>query len=118
VDVRWIKHAGKDILYVDYRGAKDEVEMLGLLRRAIEIEASLSEKKVELCNFEGTFGSAGMMAELNKSGKQRNEKMAKVAVIGISGVKKVLFNSYIAVTGSSNVRIFEDESKALDWLAE
>ncbi len=116
MEVKWVKHAGKDVLYVDYRGAKGEDEMIAILRRAIAIEATLTEKKPELCNFEGTYGTEKIMGELNKSGKQRDEKISKIAVIGIVGVKKLLYKSYVAFTGAKNVKMFEAEDQALEWL--
>ncbi len=116
MEVKWVQHAGKDVLYVDYRGAKGEDDMLNILRRAVEVEATITEKKPELCNFEGTFGTEKIMGELNKSGKQRDEKISKIAVIGIVGVKKVLYKSYVAFTGAKNVKVFETEDQAFEWL--
>lgn len=55
MDVKWIEFQGNKILYVDYRGAKDESEMMKILNQDVEIEKTLKEKVPLLANYENTF---------------------------------------------------------------
>lgn len=46
-----------------------------------------------------------------------NEHMECSAVLGITGLKKILFNGYNRATGATNVKTFDSKEEALDWLA-
>ena len=117
MQVKWIEYKGKKILSVDYRGANSLEDMVNVLHQEVNIEKTLKEKTVVLANFEGTHGSGEYMSELKKLGKEvRNEKTSKTALLGITGVKKVLLSAYIAFTGDKNLRPFDNEEDALAWL--
>ena len=43
-------------------------------------------------------------------------KMKPQEVIGISGMKTILLDGYILFTGAKDLKIFNTEAEALDWL--
>lgn len=45
-------------------------------------------------------------------------KIQKTATVGITGIKKILFKAYIVFTGQKDVKLFDNQKEALDWLTE
>lgn len=57
------------------------------------------------------------MSRLKELGNTVFKKHMKCsAVLGISGLKKILFDGYNRATGSTNVKAFNSREEALDWL--
>ena len=48
--VEWIEYKGKQILYVEYSGAKNDSELISILHQEIEIEKQMNEKILCLVN--------------------------------------------------------------------
>jgi hypothetical protein len=114
--VEWIEYKGKKILYVEYSGAKDDDELIGVLHREVEIEKTLTEKTLCLVTVANAHAGTRYMDELKKLGKEvRNEKVAKTATLGVEGIQRVLFNAYILFTGEVN-KTFSSEEEAKEWL--
>ena len=114
--VKFIEYNGKEILYIDHRGAKNDIELLQILHKGIEIEKTLKENSLALANFENTFLSYQVMEEMKKSGKHRKKVMKKLALVGISGMKVIFLRAYIEFTGQKNIKTFNTEEEAFDWL--
>jgi hypothetical protein len=119
MEIKWIEHKGRKILYDDFRGAKNENELMELLYQAIEIEKKSAEKFLLLINVENTYMTQKYMDEVKRSGKEyRNEKALKTALVGITGLKKILYQGYIAFTGNTKTKPFDNEEAAKDWLVQ
>jgi len=117
MEVKMIDVKGKKVLYVDYRGASNEDDMLANLKKEIEIERTLTEKTLLLSNFQDTYVSPNYMNEVNKTGKEiRSKIISKTALVGIQGVKSILLRSYITFTGQKEMKTFDTEELAKDWL--
>lgn len=59
------------------------------------------------------------MDEVIKVGKLvLKKKIEKTAVLGICGVKKILFKAYLHYSGQKNVKVFCTREEALKWLTE
>jgi hypothetical protein len=119
MEVKWLNHGGKKILYGDYRGAKTETELINILKEVIELEKKGEGKLLELANFSDTYIGTNFMNEVNKSGKDiRAKYVAKTALVGVTGLKNVLLMGYITFTGQKNIKSFSTENEALRWLIE
>jgi hypothetical protein len=117
MEVKWIEQKGKKILLVDYRGAKNVDDMISILKQETEIERISTDKVSVLANFEKAYYYPKYMEELKKLGKEvRNEKTYKTALIGIVGAKKIFMQAYITFTGDKNLKTFDNEEEAKDWL--
>jgi dihydroxyacetone kinase len=116
MDVKWIDHKGKNILYIDYRGVIEQSDSIKLLRKAIEIEKNSNGNLLILQNFEGTFANNEYMTEVKKLGKEVKDKVLKNAIVGISGIKKILFSAYVSISGERNIKTFESEEEGKEWL--
>ena len=57
--------------------------------------------------------------KLNKVGNAvLKAKIQKTATVGITRIKKILFKAYITFTGQKDVKLFDNQKEALDWLIE
>jgi hypothetical protein len=51
-----------------------------------------------------------------KVGKQYQQKIVRQAYIGITGLKNILLQGYGKFTSAKDLKSFEKEADALDWL--
>jgi hypothetical protein len=116
--VKWMDHKGKKILYADYRGLKPE--QIDSLARETDAKLAASPMKVLfLTNIEGAVVTTETMLNVKKSaGSVLRDKVEKIAVVGVTGVKKVFFDAFVIALGKTNARSFRTEKEALDWMVE
>ena len=115
--VSWIEYKGKKILFSDYRGCHSTDAMLKFLYDEIEILHQQNEKVLVMANYNDCSPTGEYFHAVKKFGKETlKAKTSKTATIGINGVKRLLFNTYISFTGDYHVRLFNDEETALEWL--
>ena len=76
--------------------------------------AESPDKVLVLANVEGAAIST--LETIKRGGKGRiAPKVAKSALLGVTGLKDILLRAYNTFTGSS-ARSFSIEAEALDWL--
>lgn len=113
-----ILYKGKEILYTDYRGCKTDTELIAVLDEAAQILESRKDKVLGLSNYEGIFAGQDFMNRIKQVGREvASKKFDRSAAIGVTGLKQILFQAYIAFTGDKNTRAFSSEEEAKDWLA-
>jgi hypothetical protein len=112
----FIEYKGKKILYVNYQGIKETETAISILHKAVEIERKSDGNLLLLQNYNETFGSQEFMTEIKKLGKEVSDKVKKNALIGISGIKKILLGAYTAFSGERNIKTFSTEEEAKEWL--
>ena len=109
-------HKGKQILYVDY-GRLNIDDMIKLLYNTCHVLKKFNEKALLLTNFENAKVSTQFMSEVKHLGKEViTQKAAKTALLGIYGVRKKLVKDYILFTSEENLKTFETEQEAIEWL--
>ena len=113
--VTWIDYKGRKILYADYRGLRNEEAMLQNLKIEADFYAKTNLKILSLNDYRDSVVSSDFMNKINELGKATKNKTDKAAVLGISGLKKILINGYARVTGQ-HVKVFEDEITAKEYL--
>jgi hypothetical protein len=119
VKSRWIEHKGKRILYIDYAnfgrdlaGLKAESDaVVGLVSR--QPEGSI----LGLTDVQGTMFSAEVVDIIKKSGAVVGKYLVrrKHAIIGISGVRMVIYQAITRVLGEAP-KLFDSAEQAMDWL--
>ncbi|WP_420580361.1 hypothetical protein [Reichenbachiella sp.] len=119
MSIQHITHEGKAIMYADYSACKQSDQQLALLEEvAVEI-AKTPEPTLLLVSYEGVSGGIAYMNRLKELGNTVfKEHMKCSAVLGINGIKKILFNGYNRATGATNVSAFDSRDEALDWLVK
>ncbi len=117
MEVKWIEHQERKIVYVDFRGARNGEDLLTVLYQFADLLKRSPGKVLSLLNFENVYPTTGFMSEAKKLGKEIGlEKMGKSAYIGVTGLKNVLFQAYLRFTGQGETELFDTEEKAKDWL--
>ena len=113
--IGWIEHKGKPILINDLNGLDDK----GIAEQMIKYEKIVFDKKVshihtlsDITN--ATFGSSSM-SELKRIAISTKPFVSKYAIVGITGIKSVLFNA-VRQFAKKNLDSFKTIEEAKDWL--
>ena len=117
---KWIEHKGKRILYVDFRKLDPKAVLL-LMRQSDDMVLASPTKVLYLGNIEDATVSREVMGQLRQyADKSVRKKFERLAVVGVTGVKKVFFDAFVAMLDKSGVQVksFRTEEEALKWLAE
>ncbi|MFN8255772.1 MAG: hypothetical protein U0W24_08805 [Bacteroidales bacterium] len=115
MSLSYINYKGKTILFVDYKGCKTASEMIGILEKVKELYEKSSTPFLALNDFTGTFGSSEFLNAASKHKELFDAKTIKTAVLGITGLKKVLLNGYNAFVKKKQVP-FDTKEEALEYL--
>jgi hypothetical protein len=111
--VKWMDYKGKQILYVDFRKLREE-EVVETVELEAKMLAEATGQVLVLANVEGaTVSSLGRIKQVGKEGIK--PRIAKSALVGVSGLKEILLRAYNSFTGST-ARSFATETEALEWL--
>jgi hypothetical protein len=115
--LKWITHQGKQILYVDFSDCKTEQAMIQLAEEEAKEVLAQPGKVLAINNMTGTSIGTDFMNVVKKFGKEIGPaKIAKGAVLGITGLKGILFDGFLRATGDSTTKSFNTEQEALSWL--
>lgn len=114
--IEHIVHNDKKIVVINWFECKNQDEMIQLLKDVnIEFRRS-GENILTLEDYTNIFVSNKFMMAAKKLGKEvLAKKRAKGAILGITGVKKVLLNSYNHFTEDKLIP-FNTKQEALDYL--
>ena len=114
----WIEHKGKKILYTNIASQKTEelLDIVDRLRQVIEREPPNSV----LCICDVTDGKTNpqMIQALKEFAVYIDPYMKTIVLLGIEGLKTILFNSVLMFTRSKKIFLKNSKEEALDWLAE
>jgi len=115
--IEWIQHKGKKIAYIKYLGLKPEA-MLDLVREATKaIIAAKSDEILSLTDISDCFVTPEFMELSKQQSAISLPHTKKAAIVGVSGVKKVLLRTLNAFAAKPRVP-FDTVEEAKDWLAE
>lgn len=116
--ISWIEYKGRKILHTVYTGHTHE-ENIRLLEEQGEYERR-DPNLLILSDYQGTHASQEYMDRVKAYGKnfRSGPTNVKNAVIGIDGLKKILFDAYIRFTGDKSTKTFNTEEEAKEWLVE
>ena len=111
----WITHEGRSIIYTDFRDCRSEAEMEALFEKAVQMVLASPEPVLTMNNFDGVSPSAAFLRRLRTRGADYRHKVRAKAVLGVTGVKKTLINTYSVLTGI-DARAFDTGAEALAYL--
>ncbi len=113
--VSWITHKGTRVLRIDYSGLKGE-EILPVIAQVAALYKTQTKGSVLcLCDVRNAIGTQESVDALKGLVRTTREYDKRVAVLGISGLKKA-FLALINVFAKHTMQAFDDEQAALDWL--
>jgi hypothetical protein len=115
VATNWIVREGKRILYTDFRNCVSEAEMEALFEKAARIVEESPTPVLTLNNFEGVAASLDFVRAMRTRARDYQHNVKAKAVLGVTGVKRTLLNTYSVLTGI-DARGFETEAEAIAYL--
>ncbi|MFH1459563.1 MAG: STAS/SEC14 domain-containing protein [Candidatus Omnitrophota bacterium] len=115
--IRWIVYKNKRILLVDLsgiRGFKGEGEQLA--KAAADFVDKLREYElIELIDVRNSFGDLESVKTMKELSKKLKPHIKKSAIIGVSGIKKVILDA-INSFAERKIKPFNTEEEAKEWL--
>ncbi|MBN1591422.1 MAG: hypothetical protein JW888_18055 [Pirellulales bacterium] len=119
---RWITYGDKRILYCDYThfALSDFDELKAELDTVVALLLQEPEKSVlALTDIRGSIASRPVIAMFKRAATVTAKHVRKQAVVGVTGLKKVLFDAVVYVSRQP-AKAFGDleEEEAKDWLVE
>ena len=111
---------GKRVLYADFRKLDSKAVLL-LMKESDDLVLASPTKVLYLGNIEDATVSREVMSQLKQyANKSVRNKFERLAVVGVTGVKKVFFDAFVAMLDKSGVQVksFRTEEDALKWLVE
>jgi hypothetical protein len=115
-----INHNGKEILFVDYKGVKDEDEMIHVLHDAQNLIVKEGKEYLQLVDITDAYATPKYMAEAKKVAKETPQVAKKRAIVGIhSAGRRILLEAYnLVISKGSGLKPFKNLEEAKDWLAQ
>ena len=91
--------------------------MISVLRESEKELDKLTFAVPLLIDFSDSFANQEFMDAVTVSGKKYDHLISKSAILGITGIKKVLMNAYYTLTGQRNrSKNFDKKTDAMDFL--
>jgi len=115
----WKTHNGKRFFYADYSDLDMDHEKLALENDRVDamIRAEREGSVLAITNVENTVATREIMDILKKSAFRTKPYIIRHAVLGVSGIRKILADSIIRFSGQP-IRLFDDMESAKEWLVE
>jgi hypothetical protein len=115
--VRFITHAGKKILHLDFARCKPD-EALAIIATAKKVIAQQpAQSLLTLTDVTDTRFSDAVAQEMKHFTAHNRPYVRAAAVVGVTGLKRIIFEAVIAFSGRK-VTTFDTIEKAKQWLAE
>jgi hypothetical protein len=114
--IQQINYKNKKLLYGNHSGlrGKELVENVSNLSKKVLL--SDESEILVLSNFSDTYANEELSEYLrSQEVKMTGQKMTKIAVVGITGIKKIFLNVYNQFIGGKT-KAFETEDEAKEWL--
>jgi hypothetical protein len=111
----WIDYKGKEILYDDYSGLTGD-EMAKLIPVITHLTFESGKKDILLIvDVSNGYANKAAVSQFGESGNISKHLLTKTAVLGITGVKKILLNVVNTIT-SLNAKPFSSAEEAKEYL--
>lgn len=116
MSISFINHGGESVMFADYRECKRPEQQIELLDKVADMMKTKQNVRL-LVDYNGIAAGPNYMSKLKDYGNTVFKKhMICSAVLGINGLKKILFNGYNRATGANNIKALDDREEALNWL--
>lgn len=116
---KFIDCKGKPIYYVDYSNIKTSEEFLAIIKSTNAFREKVKRDGMKdllmLVNISGSFVYGDVLAEIKEAASLTKELIAKEAIVGITGSKKILLK-ILQSFSKMDFKIFDTEAEAKEWL--
>ena len=117
MSIEWIQYAGRRILHVDYRDCRTQDDMIAQLDEVTRMVGGESGTLLALTNLEGCGIGPEFMDKAKHYAKDVwVKKDARHAIVGITGLTKILLHGYLTFSGSQHTKPCATEDEAKAWL--
>jgi hypothetical protein len=117
MSIEWVEYKGKKILYIEYKNLSPE-QMLNQIKEATKIlVATNSKENLTLTDMTGSFVNDEFLELAKEQGKISLSVTKKAAIVGVTGIKKLLLNVVNTVSPLSR-KPFDNIDDAKEWLIE
>jgi hypothetical protein len=116
--VEFIEHKGLKVMLLDVSFGSNARENLAAFDQAREMIAKEPPKSVRLLtDVTRTHYTTEAVDGMKEFSKAVTPHILASAAVGVSGIKRIVLQSLIKLSGR-HIEVFEEREKALDWLAE
>lgn len=117
---KWIEHKGKQIFYQDFSGIDiDRSEVV--LKELDEVQEVVSQRPLNsvlvLADFRETSMGRDLFRAMTDSSNKTKAHVRKTAVLGVTGIKRMLANNLMSLT-RQELKLFDEEEDAKNWLVQ
>jgi len=117
MSINWIEHAGRKILYFDYRNCMTQEDMIDQLDRGDRNRPRFVGSPACADEPRGLWHRPGFHEQGQTHARDVYvKKDARHAIVGIVGFTRMLLHGYIAFSGSQHTRLLATEDEAKKWL--
>ncbi len=105
------------MLIADYSGLAGK-DLMGVFNISYNTQKEAGTDVLLLTEFTDARANGEIVNALKEAGKELDEDMKKIAVVGLNGFQKIFYNGYLSFTGQRNkVKLFDSRGEAISWLA-
>ena len=115
--IEWIQHQGKEILFNDRNGLRDD-DLIANSDTAVKAVLDSGKKDIlYMVDNSNTIIVPHVKEHIKKGANEIKPFIKKLAVVGPNAAQKVLLNVLSVITGM-NIKVFSDMESAKDWLVK
>lgn len=112
----FIDHKGIRIFYIDFTNLRTEKEIEDVIIESKNLIRSSSKKSmINLANIEGMHFNNNIKELFTEYVKGNADYVKKSAIVGVTGLKKIVFNGIMKITGR-DVYCLNSIDEAKNWL--
>jgi hypothetical protein len=114
--VRFIEHNGQRVLLADYSGPVSEEEGLAAIAECMRVAALQPPKSLLIVtDVTGAIFNTRVVQALKDVAAHNGPYVRRAAVVGVSGLQKVIYQAVLRVT-KREIPAFATREEALDWV--
>lgn len=114
---RFIEHKGTQILLLDYSGMRDPDQAVREVRRSMEFVARQPRDSLRvMTHVRDARYNAAVLQALKELAAHNAPYVRASAVVGMGGLHRIAYQAIILFS-KRNIKTFDGEAEALDWLA-
>jgi hypothetical protein len=114
---RFIEHRGMQVLLLDYAGVRDPEEAVREIQHSKRVVAEQPPASLRVLTVVRDARYNARVLQAMKELAAHNAPYVKAsAAVGLSGLHRIAYQAIILFS-KRNIRLFDSESDALDWLA-
>ncbi len=117
-NVQFIQYKYAELLYIDFSATKSLDEFLAVMDEAKPIIASRPLNSVlTLSDFTNSYFDSDVTSPLKEYVAHNKPYVKAGAVVGISRVRKIIFNAVLFFSRRDNLKTFDTLEAAKEWLS-